>query len=156
MSNMRLITDSARCSGCRACLLACSLHQFKENNPKKAALAIIPHFPTPGVFEIRVCTQCGDCADVCPVDCITQNEQGAYQINMKECILCMACIHACPEEVIFSYTFDAEKVAKDVVLFQDGRYVPLSDLQPGEVLFQCDLCGDCVDFCGMGALAIGD
>jgi len=50
---MRLYADNAKCSGCRACLVACSLHLFGENNPKKAALAIVPHFPAPGTFEVR-------------------------------------------------------------------------------------------------------
>jgi len=62
---MRLYVDHKRCSGCRACQVACSLHLFRENNPKKAALIIAPHFPAPGAFEVQVCTQCGQCAEVC-------------------------------------------------------------------------------------------
>ena len=50
---MRLCADNAKCSGCRACLLACSLHLFGENNSKKAALAIVPHFPAPGTERFR-------------------------------------------------------------------------------------------------------
>ena len=45
---MRLYADSAKCSGCRACLVACSLNIFQESNPKKASLNLIPHFPAPG------------------------------------------------------------------------------------------------------------
>ena len=67
---MRLYVDSAKCSGCRACLVACSLNLFQESNPKKAALNLIPHFPNPGVYEMKVCTQCGDCAAVCPTEAI--------------------------------------------------------------------------------------
>ena len=61
---MRLYADSAKCSGCRACLVACSLNLFQESNPKKASLNLIAHFPSPGVYEMKVCTQCGDCAAV--------------------------------------------------------------------------------------------
>jgi len=126
---MYLRADSTKCSGCRACLLACSLYHFGENNPKKARLAIIPHFPNPGSFEVRTCTQCGECAEVCPVDCIPQNEKGAYYIDAQECIACMACVDACPEGVIF--------VHRDY-----------------EAPFQCDLCEECVSYCGPGALFI--
>ena len=128
---MRLYADSAKCSGCRACLVACSLHLFGENNPKKAALAIVPHFPAPGTFEVKACTQCGECAAVCPVDAIHQNEKGAYYVEPDECTLCMACVDECPEGVIFTRP--------------DVNYV-----------WECDLCGECIDVCGPGVLWIAD
>ncbi len=127
---MNLHADSARCSGCRACQVACSLHLFAENNPKKSALAIVPHFPDPGTYEVRTCTQCGTCADVCPTEAIHQNEQGAYYILAEECDGCLACQAACPEEVIFTH---AEMSAP----------------------FKCDACGDCIAVCGMDVLALG-
>ena len=74
---MRLYAESPKCSGCRACLVACSLNLFHENNPKKGAINILPHFPDPGVYEVKVCTQCGDCAEACPTGAIKQNERGA-------------------------------------------------------------------------------
>src|SRR3989304_1126876 len=89
---MRLYVDSNKCSGCRACLVACSLNIFRENNPKKASLNILPHFPAPGVYEVKVCTQCGECAAVCPSGAIKQNEQGAYYVDFAECNLCEACV----------------------------------------------------------------
>jgi len=128
---MRLYADSAKCSGCRACLTACSLHLFGENNPKKAALRIVPHFPAPGTFEVAVCTQCGDCAEVCPTEAIRQNERGAYYVVPEDCIMCMACVDVCPENVIFSRP--------------EIDYV-----------WECDACGDCVAVCGPGALWIAE
>jgi len=126
---MHLHADSARCSGCRACQLACSLHLFGENNPKKAAIGIIPHFPQPGTFEVKTCKQCGTCAEVCPVEAIHKNERDAYYINSEECIACEACVEECPEGVIFMH----------------ADY---------ETPFECDLCGDCIEVCGMKALWI--
>ena len=128
---MRLYADSSKCSGCKACLLACAFSHFQENNIRKAALAIIPHFPAPGTYEVRVCVQCGTCADVCPVEAILRNEDGAYYIDAEECIACGDCIEVCPEQVIFTIP---------------GRDEP----------FECDLCGSCVEFCGMSVLSIAE
>lgn len=127
---MYLHADSTRCSGCRACQLACSLHLFSENNPKRSALAIVPHFPDPGAYEVRTCTQCGTCAGVCPAGAVKQDERGAYHIDAEECTACFACRDACPEQVIF---------------LQPEREAP----------FKCDACGDCVAVCGMDALSLG-
>ncbi len=85
---MHLRADSSKCCGCRACQVACSLANFGENNPKKARLAIHPHFPAP-------------CAEVCPVDAIPVDKKGVYDIDPEKCIACMACVEACPEGVIF-------------------------------------------------------
>lgn len=128
---MYLCADSQRCSGCRACLLACSLHLFEDNNPKKAALAIVPHFPAPGNYEVRTCTQCGVCAEVCPVDAIRVKSDGAYHINSEECGFCGVCIVACPEHVLHVHP-----------------EVPAP--------FMCDVCGECISFCGMDVLSIAE
>ena len=129
---MRLYADSAKCSGCRACQVACSLNLFQENNPKKAALRVIAHFPDPGVFELKVCTQCGECAAVCPTMAIHQDERGAYYVANAECNLCGACEPACPEGVMYVMPEYAEHSWK------------------------CDLCGDCVAVCGTDALWVAE
>jgi len=129
---MRLDVDNAKCSGCRACLVACSLNLFKENNPKKAALRLIPHFPAPGVFEMKVCTQCGKCADECPTGAIKKNDRGATSVDFAECTLCEACVPVCPEDVMFVRA------------------------ELADAAWKCDLCGDCVSVCGMSALRIAD
>jgi Fe-S-cluster-containing hydrogenase component 2 len=116
---MRLYVDSTKCSGCNACRVACSLNLFGENNPKKAALVIEPKFPEPGVYSVRVCTQCGDCAAVCPTEAIKQDEQGAYYVDFAECNLCEACVPECPEEVMFVRAILADTAWK------------------------CNLCGEC-------------
>ena len=79
---MYLRGDSTKCWGCRA------------------RLAITPHFPNPGTFEVRTCTQCRECAEVCPVDCIPQNEKGAYYIDAQECIACGKCAEEWSEGVL--------------------------------------------------------
>jgi ferredoxin len=93
---MRLYVDGSKCTGCKACLVACSLNLFRESNPKKSALNLLPHFPAPGVYEMKVCTQCGDCAKVCPTEAIKLNERGAYYVDFADCNLCEACVPECP------------------------------------------------------------
>lgn len=129
---LRLYADSDKCSGCRACLVACSLNLFRENNPKKAALVIHAQFPTPGVFKVSVCTQCGECAAACPTGAIKQNARGAYYVDFAECTLCEACVPVCPENVMFVRTGLADTAWK------------------------CDLCGDCIAVCGTDVLRIGE
>ena len=41
------------------------------------------------------CIACGACADVCPVNAITEKD-GKYVINADECLDCGACEGACP------------------------------------------------------------
>lgn len=130
---MRLYADSAKCSGCRACLVACSLNVFQENNPKKAALNIIPHFPAPGHYEVKVCTQCGECALVCPTQTIKQNSRGAYYVDPTDCTMCEACVPACPDGVMF-----------------------VQSALVADTAWKCDLCGDCVAVCGTNVLSIGE
>ncbi|NLZ25847.1 MAG: 4Fe-4S binding protein [Clostridiales bacterium] len=45
------------------------------------------------------CICCGNCADVCPVNCISEGD-GTYVINGAECIDCGACEDGCPVNVI--------------------------------------------------------
>lgn len=127
---MHLVADSKKCSGCRSCLVACSLNLFNENNPKLAAINLIPHFPDPGVYEVKVCSQCGECALVCPVGAIKKDELGTYYVQFDECIQCEACVPVCPENVMF---FKADLAAS---------------------AWKCNLCGDCVKVCGTDVLSI--
>ena len=129
---MRLYVENEKCSGCRACLVACSMNLFGENNPKKAALTLIPLFPEPGVYEMKVCTQCGECATVCPTDAIKQKADGVYFVEFSECIMCEACVPVCPEGVMYL------------------------DNQLAQTAWKCDLCGDCVLVCGTSALSISE
>jgi Fe-S-cluster-containing hydrogenase component 2 len=122
----RLKCDNKCCTGCSLCELVCSLVHFRENNPKKAAIAIERRFPEPGEFEVRICSQCGRCKEVCPVGAISEIN-GVYKIDSRICTDCKICLGECSLNVLFAHP--------------DVAY-PI----------KCDLCGECVSVCVPGAL----
>lgn len=128
---MKLKAYSDRCSGCRACLLACALANFSLNNPRYGAIGIVPHFPSPGTYEVKVCTRCGECESACPTGAIKRQPDGSYRVDAAECVGCGNCVAACPEGVI---RLVAEK----------------------NVAFICVNCGECVKYCPREALVDED
>jgi NAD-dependent dihydropyrimidine dehydrogenase PreA subunit len=74
------------------------------------------------ICEPCVGTKDTACVDVCPVDCIYDNEAWpALYIHPEECIDCGLCIDACPVQAIFPLEEVPEKwkewVAKNYEAF---------------------------------------
>ncbi len=46
------------------------------------------------------CIACGQCEPVCPVDCISEKDNGKRVIDTDECIDCGACASTCPVDCI--------------------------------------------------------
>lgn len=129
---MKVITvDVDRCTGCRACELACSLKNTGSFNPSRSRIRVLGHEE---LFCLPVtCFQCEKpyCAEVCPSGAISREEStGTVKVDIEKCIGCKMCSLACPfGNIVFS---SEEKVS-----------------------VKCELCGgdpECVAFCATGAL----
>lgn len=92
-----VVKNIQNCTGCGNCERACAKAYYKAEIRDYSCIRV-KDIGTGS--EIRVCTQCGKCADVCPVEAIRQNPQGVYMIDRKVCIGCLACADICPEDVI--------------------------------------------------------
>lgn len=46
--------------------------------------------------DISKCTQCGQCADVCPTGAISSDD--VTQTDRWQCLICFACVKICPED----------------------------------------------------------
>jgi len=135
----RVEVDASRCTGCRACMLTCSLRRTGEARLSASAIQVVSS-PDEGSHAPIVCLACSGrpCIAACSVDVIIDSKETPL-LDVERCIGCGACIDACPYGAI---GFD-----------------PVA----GKAI-KCDLCGGdplCVKVCNAattmpGALSIVD
>ena len=136
----RLIVDIDKCTGCRACVLACSFVKEQVFNPELARIMVLK-FETAGVDAPLFCQQCEEprCVEACPIDAIVYRpESGILVIDAGVCDGCGACLVACPYAAIFKFPGETNK--EDRIL-------------------KCDLCDgapECVGWCETEALQYVD
>jgi len=59
-----------------------------------------------------MCVGCGVCIEECPVNAITQQDDGITEIHDAKCIRCGRCHDVCPQEAV---RHDSEKIPQEVV-----------------------------------------
>jgi ferredoxin len=66
-----VITVTAACRGCGACLLTC---------PERAIRPAVPARPGAGPLAVLAarCTGCGECGEICPADAIEYASPGGH------------------------------------------------------------------------------
>lgn len=123
-----LRTKPELCIKCHVCENTCSKLYFREEAAKKACLRIDEKDGKP---EISVCSQCGICIDICPVQAIKRDKNGIVRIDKKACVGCFMCVGFCPEGAMFMH---------------DDYIEP----------FKCTSCGQCAKNCPSGAIYISE
>lgn len=48
----------------------------------------------------EICTDCGACYSICPVEAIIQTSEFSIQFDYEKCIGCLNCVDACPVRAI--------------------------------------------------------
>ena len=131
-----IAVDAPVCSGCKICMMVCSLRHESVVNPTRSRITVFQHESV--LLEVPVvCQQCesAPCAAVCPVNAIRQDEKlGRVVVDYDVCVGCKMCVVICPFGAMGFNTI-ARKVIK------------------------CDLCdGDpeCVKFCSTKAIQYVD
>ncbi len=125
-----LLVDFDRCTGCEACVDACSGHRTGSYSEKASCIRLLEDKPRT-VFIPLVCEQCREhpCVDACPVEAI-QYDSGLsiFLVHDDLCTACGSCEEVCPYQGIFVIE---------------------------ETALKCDLCGGepaCVNICYPRAL----
>lgn len=101
MTQYAFSLDPSRCSGCRACIVACQ----DQNDLEAVAFRHVTTHEAGAYPDVRVshfsiaCQHCGDapCVLVCPTRAIARRDSdGAVLVARDLCIGCHSCELACP------------------------------------------------------------
>ncbi len=161
MSEKIKLCDLSKCTGCRACQLACKQwNQLPAKQTVNTGTYQNPPDLQPNTWNIirfqeissnggvdwlfrhDACMHCTDaaCVKVCPSGALSHTKYGTVALDGSKCIGCKECVFACPFEVP-KYDPDTDKV------------------------FKCDMCFSridnamepaCVKACPTGALRFGE
>jgi Fe-S-cluster-containing dehydrogenase component len=128
-----IVVESALCSGCRACQVACvAWHEGRFGTA--AARIQVTKIEAQGLDKPHVCRLCLEpaCVDACPSDALYRDAtSGGVLVVTDECTGCASCIEACPYGAVSLHP------------------------ETGQAQI-CDLCGGdpaCVKRCATGAIA---
>lgn len=112
MSRYGMTIDLDRCVGCRACAVACTMHNglpkdvrwsgVKEQESGVFPAVSVDYLPT-------LCMHCTDapCVEICPTGASYITDEGVVLVDQETCIGCGSCTTVCP--------YDARTVLGDVV-----------------------------------------
>jgi len=127
------VIEPEKCTECKRCVVACSLHHDGYIQPMLARIGIQKRWPEAPFIHVCRFEDCEEkpCIEVCPADAIYEKD-GYILIDSEACIRCGACVPACPYHGIF-----------------------MND-QTGEAI-KCDFCGGdpaCVKECVTEAITV--
>ena len=111
-----LVVQSAKCQGCQACLVACSLVHEGQVMPSLSRIQVVLD-PFEGNHLIRYCHQCrrAPCAARCPRGAIQLNEDGSFwAVDPMRCDGCGACVEVCPFQAMLRSTLSDKAIKCDL------------------------------------------
>jgi len=121
-----LSKNDLKCIQCGLCEEICSKTYFKTKDRNKSCININERESKP---EINVCSQCGECIDICPVQAISRDKMGVVRINKNTCVGCLMCVGFCHVMAMRQHDDFTEP-------------------------FKCIACGLCTQKCPTSAIAI--
>jgi len=154
-----VVADSSKCTGCRACEMACFAVHNKNNKVNKTVgsinIPIVPRLYLTKFNDHYMPVQCKQCEEnPCLLSCGTgaiTRVDGTVIIDQYKCIGCKNCIMACPFGCIELFdVYENEKLVRQI------------DLEEARVFAsKCDKCYGlktqvCVKVCPNGALRLVD
>jgi anaerobic carbon-monoxide dehydrogenase iron sulfur subunit len=122
-----LVTNEDLCIGCHLCEDVCSHAWYKEIRRDKAAIRI----GSLGNAEwaMVVCTQCGECIEICPAGALYRDKAGVVRVKKSDCVGCLSCVSYCPYHAMYYHRDYVEPI-------------------------KCISCGLCTQQCPTGAISI--
>ena len=129
-----LVFDPNRCTGCHICEETCAQTWFKVADRSLSAIQIVEP-EDDETYQAIICTQCGECIDVCPTLALSRAQNGVVRRDLSLCVGCLACVGFCrvgvPQGTVAMRTHPAL-------------------VEP----FKCVACGSCARACPEGALEV--
>lgn len=146
-----MVIDLERCTGCRACTVACKIENSMEHCTGIRVETVGGAWPDTPAGEYPklsmrflpiACMHCErpPCRDACPTQAIYQRPDGAVLIDDSLCNGCQECLAACPYDAL---VYDEDKALVRKCTLCSARLD--QGLEP--------FCSKC---CGYGAITFGD
>ncbi|MFT9496123.1 4Fe-4S binding protein [Anaerosolibacter sp.] len=123
----RLGKKDELCIGCNHCVDVCSNTYFKEALKEKSSIRV--DMESQKGYVINVCSQCGECIEICQIEALYRDKNQVVKIKKHDCVGCLMCVGFCPEEAMRQH---------------DDLIEP----------FKCVACGLCAKGCPTGAIFI--
>ena len=105
----RQVLDASKCLNCKACTVACKLENDVPVGQETYRIWVTENrlhgnFPNlTQTFQPSQCQHCENtpCASVCPTNATYKTEEGVVLVDYDKCVLCKACMTACPYDARF-------------------------------------------------------
>ncbi|WP_022850284.1 4Fe-4S dicluster domain-containing protein [Limisalsivibrio acetivorans] len=99
-----IVLDTGKCINCKACTVACKFENVIHPGDDDyriwvTQLEVQGAYPNLSLeFQPSQCQHCENtpCQSVCPTKATYKTEEGVVLVDYDKCILCKACITACP------------------------------------------------------------